>query len=239
MSIAVQTDLLDEEEQAAKKKREMAAKSQAHLKVNHQLADFTILGRKKASYDAEPRLAYNATYDLLNDPRCLVPWSEEYSVGIPLIDGHHKILVRLINDLHEALKQGYRFEVGSVIDNLVEYTEFHFGMEELQMEKYRYKPMKITKHKETHRNFVKKIFDVREDFRTMKTENIGEETLDFLRDWLLTHILYSDKKMCQFFLEQIKREEQGLPMLGEPVTGKEKASDDEGSEYLESSISHD
>ncbi len=79
MSIAVQTDLLDEEEQAAKKKREMAAKSQAHLKVNHQLTDFTILGRKKASYDAEPRLAYNATYDLLNDPRCLVY----------VIDHHH------------------------------------------------------------------------------------------------------------------------------------------------------
>ena len=113
------------------------------------------------------------------------------------------MLVRLINELAEAVKEGHmRYEIGSVFDNLVEYTDFHFKKEESLMAQYGYAEEEEEDHKEKHKQFVKTIFSLREDFINMTVSNIGQDLLDFLVDWLLTHICQTDKKLCDFLTER-------------------------------------
>lgn len=104
-----------------------------------------------------------------------MPWKPGYALGVHIIDEQHKILVKLINELAEAVKDGHmRYEIGSVFDNLVEYTDFHFKKEEDLMQKYHYVEEDEKAHKEKHELFVKTIFNLRTDFINMTVENIGK-----------------------------------------------------------------
>ena len=67
-----------------------------------------------------------------------------------------------------------RYEIGSVFDNLVEYTDFHFKKEEELMAKYQYTEDEEAVHKERHSLFIKKVFDLRQDFINMTVNNIGQ-----------------------------------------------------------------
>lgn len=85
------------------------------------------------------------------------------------------MLVKLINELAEAVRDGHmRYEIGSVFDNLVEYTDFHFKKEEELMVKYQYTEDEEAAHKEKHELFIKKVFDLRTDFINMTVNNIGQ-----------------------------------------------------------------
>lgn len=64
------------------------------------------------------------------------PWDDMlYSVGIASIDAQHKKLVALVNNLFEAMKSGKGATVvGSILDELIQYTASHFKYAEECME---------------------------------------------------------------------------------------------------------
>ncbi|KAG2374539.1 hypothetical protein C9374_008278 [Naegleria lovaniensis] len=163
----------------------------------------TLLGRKKANIDDIPEFVFHSDKDLLFGADIAMPWKPGYALGVHIIDEQHKVLVKLINELAEAVKDGHmRYEIGSVFDNLVEYTDFHFKKEEDLMQKYHYVEEDEQAHKEKHELFVKTIFNLRTDFINMTVDNIGQDLFNFLTDWLLTHICQMDKKLCDFLLER-------------------------------------
>ncbi|MFO1425295.1 MAG: hemerythrin domain-containing protein, partial [Candidatus Competibacteraceae bacterium] len=60
-----------------------------------------------------------------------VEWSNELSVGIEEIDAQHKVLVDLLNQIHEAIQQRHGAEVTrDIVLRLDEYTRVHFAVEE-------------------------------------------------------------------------------------------------------------
>ncbi len=63
-----------------------------------------------------------------------VEWSNELSVGIEEIDFQHKVLIDLLNEIHEAIQQRQDTEVTrNIVRRLDEYTRVHFAVEESLM----------------------------------------------------------------------------------------------------------
>jgi len=126
----------------------------------------------------------------------LLTWSTQYSVGVKAIDKQHEGLVNSLNDLHAAMISGQaKIVTGPLLHKLVAYTRDHFAAEEGMMSAARFP--KLAEHKLLHRNLTEQV----EEF-VARFED-GESTLsvplmNFLRDWLTTHMLKEDKEYGPF-----------------------------------------
>lgn len=128
----------------------------------------------------------------------LIKWEKKYETGIKEIDEHHKFLFSLCNNLHEDLLRAkndlgkeIRWDgtLSQALRDMIDYTNFHFGLEEKLMREANYKGYDT--HVMHHKDFVNKLAELLKGFSsaTIKT---GFETVNFLRDWLLTHVAYDD-----------------------------------------------
>lgn len=124
---------------------------------------------------------------------------EKYSVGVKETDLQHKKLVELINSLHDAMKEGKGKDVlARVLQELVKYAASHFATEEKYMTQFNYPG--YSAHKAEHEKFVAKVVDFQKDFDSGKAV-MTLEVMSFLKDWLVKHILGTDKKYGPFFNE--------------------------------------
>lgn len=115
------------------------------------------------------------------------------SVGIRAIDADHKLLISLINQFYKALEEGQGQEtVGSVLNALCDYTDYHFKREEELMEACSYPD--VTAHKQGHAVLKKKVCAIRDDYLAHPENRIDDRVLDFMKTWLSEHILGSDMK---------------------------------------------
>ncbi len=129
----------------------------------------------------------------------LMEWRESYSVGIPSIDEQHKKLVSLINELAEAMhnKKGKEVLKG-IIDEMAKYAVYHFQTEEKYMKEFDFPG--YDEHKKEHDSFVEKVKEFQKEYEEGKSL-LTVEILMFLRDWLIKHILGTDKKYGPFLIE--------------------------------------
>ncbi len=134
-------------------------------------------------------------------------WQDCYSVMITEIDEQHKQLIQLINRVHEEVERiklgraerGETFgllvheitAVISAIDDMAEYASFHFSVEEKIM--LEYESPRHEEHKKAHENFVAYIQESKRDFDEGRGARLVE-VADFLKEWLVEHILNADKK---------------------------------------------
>jgi len=126
----------------------------------------------------------------------LINWDDSYSVHITKIDEQHKGLVKLVNELHDAMSQGAATSVlEKVLGSLVDYTIVHFNTEEELLRSYSYPD--LDKHKVEHDKLTTQVKDFQSKFREGKS-TITYELMDFLSDWLINHILDSDKKYSAY-----------------------------------------
>lgn len=123
-----------------------------------------------------------------------IEWNKKYELGIEIIDYQHKKLVSLINDLHDTNeKKEFKEDLlGVILDELAQYTVYHFSTEEQMMQKVNY--VNYDSHHKLHANFVKKLEDFKERFSNKK-ENISESLFVFLKQWLIDHIEREDKEI--------------------------------------------
>jgi hemerythrin-like metal-binding protein len=120
-----------------------------------------------------------------------IRWSKELEIGIPVIDADHKVLVSLLNQVFDTVGDNEeKATLGSVLNSLVEYTEYHFAREETLLEVAGYAD--LGPHKARHRHLEEKVAAIRSRFESDPESVHGEEVLDFLRDWLVEHIEKSD-----------------------------------------------
>ncbi len=122
----------------------------------------------------------------------LFNWNNTYSVGVQEIDKQHKVLVDLINELHDGMKLGKGKEtLGEVLNELVRYTVYHFGYEEKIMETAKYSEVNL--HKRAHKDLVEQVQKIKNDYEGGRTV-LTMEVMTFLKDWLGNHIMGTDKK---------------------------------------------
>lgn len=122
----------------------------------------------------------------------LIDWDESYSVKIASMDDQHKRLMRFINQLHEAMKEGKgREAVEKVLDGLVEYTRLHFGAEE-RLLKLHGSP-DYEDQRRAHEALIKQVLQFKDKVHEGKAP-LSQEVMSFLKDWLLKHIQGMDMK---------------------------------------------
>lgn len=128
-----------------------------------------------------------------------IDWTATYSVGIDSIDQQHKRLVDIINELYDGMKQGKGQQVlNRTFTELASYTQTHFKYEEDVFDKYGY--MRSMSHKKEHTELLKQVALYAEQYQNGKIM-MSMEVMDFLKNWLLNHILVIDKAYTDFFKE--------------------------------------
>ena len=129
----------------------------------------------------------------------LISWKDSLSVGINEIDEQHKKLVGLINKLFEAMSQGKSKEImQAVLGELSNYVITHFATEEKLMKQLGYEEYDY--HKQEHKFFIDKLNEFKIKFSS-GNEAISIDLLNFLKDWLLRHIIGTDRKYIPLFKE--------------------------------------
>jgi hemerythrin len=122
----------------------------------------------------------------------LFNWNDSYSVNIKEIDSQHKILIGLINELHDGMKVGKGKDIlKKILDELVKYTVYHFDHEEKLFTSYKYP--ESSPHKMAHTNLIQQVKSLKENYDKGKTV-LSMDVMNFLKDWLVNHIIGTDKK---------------------------------------------
>lgn len=126
----------------------------------------------------------------------LLNWDNNYSVGVGAMDDEHKKLLAIMNNLYDSMKAGKSKEVlDQVFQDLIDYTKFHFSDEEALMKQVNYPGLneQLIQHKE----LTNKVLEYQNKFKTGALF-VSIEVMDFLKNWLINHILRSDKKYGEF-----------------------------------------
>jgi len=125
-----------------------------------------------------------------------IKWHENLSIHFPTIDEQHKKLVHLVNLLHDAMKQGKGKEVlGKALDELINYTVYHFNTEEEYMIKHKYP--ELLSHKNEHKKLTEDVLKLKDKFEKGEA-GITIEVMHFLKNWVADHIEKTDKKMGEY-----------------------------------------
>lgn len=126
-----------------------------------------------------------------------LPWSDSYSLQIRSIDNDHKELFDAVNELHTALAQRRpEQEVDFTIGLLERYVKEHFAREEQLMADYGY-PW-LSEHKAQHQTLTHMVQAIRKIQVDRPDQIDADKLLNFLKDWLVKHILGSDMTYAQY-----------------------------------------
>ena len=125
-----------------------------------------------------------------------IQWSNELSVSVAVIDEQHKKLISIVNDIHDTVVAGAeRTALNKIFDELISYTVYHFKTEEGFFERTGYGEKDA--HRAQHNELTQKALELQASFE-QGSATVSYEVLDFLHDWLMTHILGSDRKFGAF-----------------------------------------
>ncbi len=177
---------------------------QSSNRVKQSAGDLTGISLELQNYVSQFKIPdqteqNGATHDLAANTPDLIPWSQSLSVGLNYIDNQHKVLIKLINDLHRAMKTGKSTSTsGAILDQLIEYTETHFGNEEKLFKKFKYP--EYENHKKVHTSLVSQVKDLKAQFMS-GDGTLSVELMEFLQSWLKDHILKVDKRYVPFLRE--------------------------------------
>ena len=123
-------------------------------------------------------------------------WKDEYAIGIEIIDEQHKKWLSLFRQLQISFKANKHMEVlGNILDELLEYTQYHFDTEESLLERHNY-PNK-EEHIHLHEGFKSKLIKLSTDYKNKKA-TLTYELISVLSNWLIDHILWEDKQYVSF-----------------------------------------
>lgn len=129
----------------------------------------------------------------------MIKWKDDYSIGVKLIDEQHRQLFAIAGRAYDLLKDDFRTDkydqILSILEELKQYTKYHFESEEGYMMNINYR--KLLSHKVVHDDFIEKINNI--DLRRVDDdqEKYLLDILKFVVDWIDKHILGMDKLIGQ------------------------------------------
>jgi len=131
----------------------------------------------------------------------LFEWNDSFLIGIEELDHEHKVLIEDINRLHEVLaRNDEKSEIAKCLGDIHARMQAHFALEEHVMKEHEYEF--FDEHRREHDELLDEY-----------TENMllflnGIDTFsrtsieDSLKQWVVHHIITSDKKMSQIVQEE-------------------------------------
>ncbi len=122
----------------------------------------------------------------------LFVWKPEYSVNDAELDRHHQELFSVLNSVYENVMSTTDLDcILPKIDQLSEYTKYHFSAEELYMSEAGFQG--IDDHIARHMEFTHTIETLRASYHDNDLE-VAREVIIVLGEWLLKHVLKEDMK---------------------------------------------
>jgi len=118
-----------------------------------------------------------------------IEWHDNLSLGILTLDGQHRRLLDLCNRLLKAVRDGSKKDVAAAFRELRQYTVTHFNAEEEFMESVDYPS--LARHKLLHAQLKRDVKHY-QDVVYRHGEVTEGEIVEFLKQWLLDHILKND-----------------------------------------------
>lgn len=124
-------------------------------------------------------------------------WDDALFVGNETLDGEHRGLFETAAAYREALEAGVGREVLCMtIDRLVVHAVLHFRHEEALFIDAGYPA--AARHKAEHEILTQRLLDLQGKTRFGVTDELAMELDAFFKDWILEHVLVTDKAMVSY-----------------------------------------
>jgi hemerythrin-like metal-binding protein len=134
-------------------------------------------------------------------------WKESFNTNIPEIDFQHQHIFRVFNLLYDAVQMSKDNDsVNKLLRDMNDYSTFHFHAEEKIMGQFGYAGLE-SQIKE-HKYYMEEMAHLSRAFDD-KNDSACMSLLQFLKDWLLNHILQEDLK----FAEEIRSSKPKLTLV--------------------------
>ncbi len=126
----------------------------------------------------------------------LMDWNDALSVNIAEIDNHHKRLINLINDVYRGIMlEKPEDSIHRTLDELVSFTQTHFAYEERLFGDHGYPDRNA--HMAKHKELLNQVGDLVGRYKSGEA-GAGTEMMNFLKDWLVKHIMGTDQQYTSF-----------------------------------------
>jgi len=162
-----------------------------------EVAQNTVEGARKTSNAAQHLSRLSAELERLvgqfklSETGKLIIWSRSYSVGVSQMDSEHQRLIDIINNLYTAMRSGRSKDaIGTILDELVDYTKTHFAHEERLMKESNFAG--FDEQKRAHESLISQVQEIQGKYRSGTA--LGQEVMSFLKNWLVSHIQGMDKR---------------------------------------------
>lgn len=114
-------------------------------------------------------------------------WKDAFALGIPMVDAQHQGFFDILNNLYAGVVAGAKPDVLTNAHNdLKFYAAKHFSDEEEYLQTVGYPA--VAEQQLQHAKFVQYL----ESADVTRTD--ARATLSFLKDWMLQHILGTDRR---------------------------------------------
>jgi hemerythrin len=124
-------------------------------------------------------------------------WNPAFSVGVVTFDREHMGLIEMINDLHDAMRDGKGKDgLDVTVARLIDYTTKHLEHEEGELKKHGYPQLR--EHCRQHEELKLRVREFRNRLTIGYNGLITVEMARFLKTWLEQHILREDMHYSQF-----------------------------------------
>ena len=128
-------------------------------------------------------------------------FEKEFKLGIDIIDNEHIILVEMLNDAFNLIKENKKKEAQLLFsDTLAKYVNEHFHNEEKFMEQIAFPG--IEDHRRIHENFKKMFLKLKIEIESSHEENALRRVLTDTFSWIISHIGKTDRKYANFYLNK-------------------------------------
>ncbi len=132
-------------------------------------------------------------------------WNENFSVGIKKIDNQHQKLLSIGSELVTVLDntaEGFDQydEIKKLLNELFDYTVYHFSIEEKMMEEHNF--IGLPAHRFEHKIFIKKLEDIDPEELDTNQNEATMNLLNFVASWITNHILEIDQKYAPYLSEK-------------------------------------
>lgn len=172
---------------------------------SHMVSKDTLIGKnnkitrekkRDAEIDAELKAQLETKSEAVDNENPFA-FTEKYFTGIPFVDEEHRRLFEIIEAANDVIHDEFLYDkydqIAHILEELLEYTKYHFTDEEVYMESIAYEGLAV--QKKAHAMFIQKIEDVNLDDVDDNQDEYLLSILDFLLNWLANHILKLDMKI--------------------------------------------
>ena len=133
-----------------------------------------------------------------------IRWSDEFAIGIDIIDEQHKRLFEYFDEIEQCIKINDNSNISAICSGLVDYAISHNTFEETLMKQAGY-PM-LEAHHQVHEAFKNRAYGYLEKI------NNGADPMKVARDirtdiglWLINHIKREDKHYAPFVKKSLDK----------------------------------